>query len=289
MWLEKVGYTLYWCGPCQFGFVYPAPTGGALSKYYGALASGLSSCCSWEVEPVHKIGLWESMLGRAEKRIGPGPLLDVGCGAGQFIQVAERAGWGPVTGIEISDTAAALAEKASSATIHRGAWSDVSLPANTYAAAALLDVLEHDRDPAALLAYIRNALRPGGCLLITVPNVAGLSLRCFGASAGVVIPPEHLSYFSRRSLARMLAQLGFELVWVSTCDLYLKDWLRYLPRSARGEVPADARVAHREGYLHWYRRLTGPLALAGIRAANVFLGITGLGDQLVCVARKREA
>lgn len=284
-WLEKSGYKHYWCGPCCFGFVHPVPPEAVLRAYYSGLNSGMSSDCSWELAPAHKVSLWKGLLRRARALAGDGPLLDLGCGGGQFIQVAEGEGWSPVTGIELSEKAALLAEKATRATILRGAWSEVPLPAEHYAVAALLDVLEHDRDPSALLQYIRRALRPGGGLLVTLNSVKGLSTRWFGAEAEVVIPPEHLSHFSGRSLSRLLVREGFEVIWWSTRDVYLKEWLRYVPQARAG---AEGAAGQRQGYLRWYRRLTGPVALTGIRAVNVLLGLSGLGDELVCVARKNE-
>lgn len=287
-WFEKAGYSHHWCPSCHFGFVDPVPTSEELANYYQRLASGLSSHCSWETEPAHKRLLWKRMLDQADRLSGKGPVLDLGCGAGQFLRVAESDNWHPLTGIEISETAAALARQATSACIHQGDWSEIDPESNTYAAAALMDVLEHAPHPAGLLRYVWKALRSGGSVLLTVPNARGLSIRCFGAAAAIVIPPEHLSYFSRMSLSVLLDQQGFAVEWLSTCDLYLKEWMRFLPGRSTHKAAGGEKVMERETYARWYGRMTGRMGLAFIRCANVPLAMTGLGEQLVCVARKRD-
>lgn len=285
-WFEKGGYAHRYCTACQFGFVHPVPDSAEIDAYYGALDSGLSSDCSWATEPRHKLEFWRGLLKRVVRLSGHGPLLDLGCGGGQFLRLAREVGWNDLAGIELSEKAAALARAAVDAPIHVGSWAEIDVGQGLFAAVSLLDVLEHARDPAALLQYVHRCLRPGGSVVISVPNTKGLSIRGFGRNARVVIPPEHLSYFTRVSLANLLHREGFAVAWQSTCDLYLKEWLRFLPRVSGGKPSAPAADTRRADYARWYRRLTGSTALRAIGAVNHGLAATGLGDQLVCVARK---
>jgi len=285
-WLEKEGYRHRYCPECQLGFLHPVPDADQLDAYYASLDSGLSSDCSWQTEPRHKCQLWRSMLKRVERRSGRGPLLDLGCGAGQFLRLAREEGWEDLVGIEVSERAATMARSAVDAPIHTGSWTEVNIDQGHFAGVALLDVLEHAPDPAALLRHVHRCLRPGGALMITVPNANGLSIRCFGNKSSVVIPPEHVAYFTKTSLARLLNREGFVVEWQSTCDVYLKDWLRFLPRGTGDGAPAPGEDVRRAEYARWYRRFTGNTALWCIGAVNVGLACTGLGDQLVCIARK---
>lgn len=285
-WLAKNGYEHLRCTACGHGFVFPIPDAPVIDAYYQSLDTGLTSDCSWQTDAGHKRQLWIRLLDRVERQSGRGPVADLGCGGGQFLQLARSSGWTDLCGVEPSPKAAGIARAAVSVPIHEGTWKDITLDPGTFAAVALLDVLEHDRDPGGLLEHCLQLLRPGGSLLLTVPNIHGLSLRCFGVGAHVLVPPEHLSYFTAKSIRLMLLRSGFKGFHTFTCDLYLKEWLRFVPRgkeSRGGTVTDEARKAH---YLKWHQRLSGGIALAGIAGANTLLACAGCGDQLVVVAVK---
>jgi SAM-dependent methyltransferase len=67
------------------------------------------------------------------------------------------------------------------------------------------ETIEHVRDVQLLLSEIRRVLRPGGTLALTTP-----------ANPPLVRPPDplspHLRQFTRRSLSRVLDELGFEVL-----------------------------------------------------------------------------
>jgi 2-polyprenyl-3-methyl-5-hydroxy-6-metoxy-1,4-benzoquinol methylase len=285
-WISKGGYAHGRCDACGHGFLFPTPDQVDIEAYYQNLNSGLSSDASWQMNAGHKVQLWRRLLDYVERTSGRGPLLDLGCGGGQFLQFADSRGWTDAGGVEPSPRAVAIARSAVSAPIHEGAWQEVSFQPNTFAAVALLDVLEHDTDPHGLLEHSFNVLRPGGSLIITVPNIQGLSIRCFGREACVVIPPEHLSYFTAKSLRLMLLEAGFMPPRTFTCDLYLKEWLRFFTRVRKGRHFTSGTGDGRERYLKWHHRFTRGTALRGIAALNVVIAVLGCGDQLVAVARK---
>jgi SAM-dependent methyltransferase len=98
------------------------------------------------------------------------------------------------------------------------------------------DTLEHLNEPQQMLEMIRDALPPGGRLLLSVPNVANvyvrLNLLCgrFPYADRGILDRTHRFFFTRRSLRRMLEETGFvvERTAVSTIPLRLA-WSR-LPR-----------------------------------------------------------
>ncbi len=285
-WISKHAYTHGRCHTCGHGFLYPLPEQAEIDAYYQNLNTGLSSDASWQTEAGHKYQLWRRLLDGVACTSGRGPLLDLGCGGGQFLQLAATCGWTEASGVEPSPKAVAIARAAVSTPIVEGSWRDVPLQPARFAAVALLDVLEHDTDPHGLLVHCFKLLRPGGSLMITVPSIHGLSIRCFGRGAYVVIPPEHLSYFTAKSLRLMLLKAGFAPPRTFTCDLYLKEWLRFFDRLKMRKSAASDRPDGRAHYLKWHHRLSGDIALRGIGAVNTVLGFCGCGDQLVAVAQK---
>jgi 2-polyprenyl-3-methyl-5-hydroxy-6-metoxy-1,4-benzoquinol methylase len=83
------------------------------------------------------------------------------------------------------------------------------------------DVLEHLPRPEALLARIREWLAPGGVLLVSVPNVANVTVRAalllgrFPYADKGILDRTHLRFYTRRSARRLLEDAGFRVERVS--------------------------------------------------------------------------
>ncbi len=75
----------------------------------------------------------------------------------------------------------------------------------------LWDVLEHLPDPQRVAAEIARCLRPGGRLALTTGDVESLAARLSGARWHLYTLPEHLFFYSRDSLRRLLEAHGLRL------------------------------------------------------------------------------
>jgi len=79
------------------------------------------------------------------------------------------------------------------------------------------DVLEHLPRPEELLARIRNWLRPGGTLLVSVPNVANVTVRAallagrFAYAERGILDRTHLRFYTRRSARALIEDAGFRI------------------------------------------------------------------------------
>jgi SAM-dependent methyltransferase len=71
------------------------------------------------------------------------------------------------------------------------------------------EVLEHMADPRREVRSIARVLRPGGVLYATTPNFSSLTRRLLGPRYRVIDYPEHLGYFRRSTLDRLLCEAGF--------------------------------------------------------------------------------
>ena len=84
-----------------------------------------------------------------------------------------------------------------------------------YDVVLMADVLEHVRDPQALLAEARTRLRPGGSLMVSVPNFghwyprARVALGRFDYDARGILDRGHLRFFTRRSFERIVTEAGW--------------------------------------------------------------------------------
>jgi SAM-dependent methyltransferase len=140
----------------------------------------------------------------------PGRLLDVGAGRGRFVAAAKAAGW-DARGIEPSargvDGARALGIE-----LERAGIDDADVDEASLDAAVLWHVLEHLDDPGGALARIATWLRPGGVLLVGVPNLASVQARIGGPRWYHLDVPRHRTHFTPRGLHELLRRHGLEPV-----------------------------------------------------------------------------
>lgn len=182
---------------------------------------------------------------------GPGRLLDLGCWVGFLASEAASQGW-DVTGVEPSRWAAERA-RSRGVQVIEAPLLDADLPAGSFDAVTLGDVIEHFPDPGAALDRVASLLAPGGVVWIATPDAGSRLARALGRRWWSVIPT-HLHLFTRRSLARLLERHGFEVL-------------------ATGTAPKTFTVAY---YLDRLGGYWPPLA----RAANAMARALGVADRL---------
>jgi SAM-dependent methyltransferase len=137
-------------------------------------------------------------------------LLDLGFGAGSFLQAATRAGWN-VRGVELSKTAAEHARK-QGMEVFCGELAKACYAEGLFDVVVASELLEHLDDAKSLLREIARVLRPGGLLWATTPHGKGASARLLGVKWSVASPPEHLQMFSLVGMKSMIIGSGFSKV-----------------------------------------------------------------------------
>jgi SAM-dependent methyltransferase len=110
-----------------------------------------------------------SVIGREVALPRDARVLEIGCGTGHNLPMLAR--FGTVDAVEIDDAARAVAEQRLGRPVHSGPLPDLAgVPEGSYDLVALLDVLEHVEDDVAALQSIARRLKPGGTILLTVPQ-----------------------------------------------------------------------------------------------------------------------
>jgi SAM-dependent methyltransferase len=150
-----------------------------------------------------------SFLARAGA-VPPGRLLDVGAGRGRFVAQARAAGW-EADGIEPSrrGVQGALADGVG---LQRATLEDAVVTPGSLDAATLWHVLEHLDDPGAALERIAGWLRPGGLLVIGVPNLASMQARAGDGRWYHLDVPRHRTHFTVDGLHALLRRHGLQPV-----------------------------------------------------------------------------
>ncbi len=138
-----------------------------------------------------------------------GKLLDVGCGPGTFMIVAQKMGW-EVRGVEPTTVAADKA-KSFGLNVYNGLVEDyVNKTLQTFDVITSFEVLEHVSSPIRMLQAMHSLLLPGGYLVISVPNLD--DPYCLKQQNPSSMPPIHINFFNRKSLKTALETVGFEII-----------------------------------------------------------------------------
>jgi SAM-dependent methyltransferase len=144
-------------------------------------------------------------------RVRGGRLLEIGSAYGFFLDMA-RAHF-DVVGFEVSAAAAAHARERLGLDVRTDDFVGAT-PASIGApfdATVMLDVIEHLEHPDRVVAHVADVSRPGALLLITTGDIGSWVARRRGRRWRLIHPPTHLHYFSRATLARLLARHGFQV------------------------------------------------------------------------------
>ncbi|NUT41076.1 MAG: class I SAM-dependent methyltransferase [Thermoactinospora sp.] len=136
-------------------------------------------------------------------------LLDFGCGAGLFLELAEQRGFDAV-GVDLSpDSVHQANERLQKAKAYFGAPDDVpEIAAGGFDVITLWSVLAHLPRPLEDFATFRRLLAPGGVLMILTVNARSLLLKAYG-SKWSGFTKNHLMFYSSRTLPALLRQSGF--------------------------------------------------------------------------------
>jgi len=147
-------------------------------------------------------------------------VLDLGCGSGRFVAALLDAGTDAV-GVELAEAALERARRnVPGAEFHAlGPDGEIPLEDASVDLVWCSEVLEHVPDTAGLLSEARRVLRTGGRLLVTTPSHdlprrALIALARFDAHFDPL--GQHVRFYSRRSLKRVLESFAFEEVHLTS-------------------------------------------------------------------------
>jgi SAM-dependent methyltransferase len=167
----------------------------------------------------------------------PGRLIDIGCGNGRLLWQAKQAGW-QVKGLELDPATAGYAAKAVGCEVVADDFLADLPPAadrQAFDVVSLRHVLEHLPYPRLAMEKISGLLRPGGWLLVELPNIEGWSKRWvrFITRTGLHrrrFPPDlmpgHLCEYSRGSFTALMERSGYRVLrWETYSKKPAANWL----------------------------------------------------------------
>jgi len=160
------------------------------------------------------------------KNIKPGgKLLEIGCGTGDFVVLANRKGYKAV-GVDL-DKEAILSGK--------NYWkTDSIFPMSAaeyfsqnkrkkFDIIYFFEVLEHQSSPHLFLEEVKKYLKFNGYISFSTPNNSLLQKIYRKITAVIDYPPQHLLRWNEKSIRIFLGLYGFEIVYRKTCEPSLTD------------------------------------------------------------------
>lgn len=205
------------CERCGLRRLDPMPSAESASALYSddyfrsgaALARGYDD---YEAERDNMRATFRGRLRHLPKPVGNARLLDVGAAAGFFVEQARLAGW-DAEGLELNGWAAEYAREKLGVPVRRGSLEDAGYPDRSFAAVTLWEVIEHIPQPREFIREIARILQPGGVLALSTPDAGSAVARVFGRRwLGWKKIPEHVFFYDRETLGRLLREEGFEIL-----------------------------------------------------------------------------
>ncbi|HEX4048655.1 MAG TPA: class I SAM-dependent methyltransferase [Elusimicrobiota bacterium] len=220
-------YEVLACAGCELVFSRPLlfPGGGWYEKYNYVCGYSETACAGANKD---RFGYFLDRL-PAPRR---GRLLDVGCASGHFLRLAAQRGY-QAEGLEVDSRFVAMARESGLPGVSLGQLDAAYAGANAGAleAVSIMEVLEHVDDPIGFLRLAGEALKPGGTLLVSVPD--NRRPTPFGRDVWDY-PPHHLTRWGPKALKLALEKSGFEVLDMRGLPLHVWEFSRvWADRSAQ--------------------------------------------------------
>jgi len=217
---------------------------------------------------------YQDLLTSFEPYRKTGRILDIGCGDGYFLEEAKKMGW-EVYGTEYTDTAIEVCSK-KGIQMHQGKLNPDYYDSNYFDVITSFEVLEHINNPSEEVKNIYSVLRTGGLVYLTTPNFNAIERFILKDEYSVICYPEHLSYYTPKTLNYLFQTNGFQKKAIQTTGISftrIKNTLK--PAAVESLVAEDStdEVIRRK------------IASNGVFAftknvANYFLDTFGIGNSL---------
>lgn len=208
-------FELFRCEECGFVLTQDAPDAASIGEFYKSEKYVAHSDTKQGLVNRLFHSVRDLMLSQKQRMIErsfgktPGRLLDYGCGTGYFLNFMQSHGW-TVEGVEPGKEAAQFARDSFGLTIHKPEEL-YGFKDETFDVITLWHVLEHVHDLKGILLQFKKILKPGGRLVIALPNLNSLDARIYKEHWAAYDVPRHLWHFAPDTFEQFAGSSGFSL------------------------------------------------------------------------------
>jgi SAM-dependent methyltransferase len=258
---------------CSLVFTAKIPTVDELNNHYGNYPRYV------QLSPITE-KRYNEILESFEKYRTTNNLIDLGCSNGLFLECAAKKGWN-VFGTEY-DPKCIEVGKEKGITIFKSDKLPDELFQMKFDVVTSFEVIEHINNPNEEMEFINRLLRSGGVAYITTPNFNSISRFYLRNNWNVIEYPEHLTYYTARTLNGLLVKHGYEKISMLTTGIAISRMRKSLGKVepiSLEEKSSDEKLRERierGGPLNWLKK-----------SVNFILNLTKSGDAMKALYRKK--
>ncbi len=214
-------FNLSRCASCGHVMQNPAPDERELNAAYSVSGAYIVYRPAWKEHgwPVWKIlRNWTTRrrISRLRRYAKGRELLEVGCGAGDFLAAAHEVGWN-ARAVEYNGILADQIRRELGFDVRTGALAIGQWKQDEFDAVAFWNVLEHLSEPLQDLSIAAHSLRRGGRVLLNIPSrQAAERGQWFGSHWAILDLPRHLNFYDEAALSRLCGRAGLDLIVYKT-------------------------------------------------------------------------
>ena len=266
---QLTGYSkdyLVQCENCKFVFAQRIPTLPELIAHYETYprTNSISDIT---------IKRYNELLDYFEAFRNTNNIIDVGCGDGFFLETAKKRGWN-VYGTEYTDIAIKICNE-KGITMHQGKLDTRNYAVDFFDVITSFEVIEHINNPTEEIQNFAGIIRKGGIVYVTTPNFNSAARLYLKNTWTVIEYPEHLSYYTRKTLSYLFEKNGFKTIRFQTTGISFN-------RIQSSQLKAESKPTPAVNTDEMLRSKseTNPLFKLAKKAVNTLLTISSKGDTL---------
>lgn len=250
----------------SFVFCSKIPTEEEILNHYNNYPIGYGADSAITIIRINEL------LDEFEKFRKNNKMLDVGCGPGLFLIEAKKRGW-EVYGTEFTDKQLKYLKDKGINTL-KGKLTNESFEDELFDVIISSEVIEHINNPVEEMQQFHRLLRKGGLVYITTPNFNAIERYLLNGAYEIIEYPEHLCYFTPKTINLLLTQSGFKKLKTTTTGISISRINKILKRQNNEIIENIASdEALREQLETGYRRYIKSFI-------NWILNFIGIGNSL---------
>jgi 2-polyprenyl-3-methyl-5-hydroxy-6-metoxy-1,4-benzoquinol methylase len=266
------------CGACGFIFSILVPSAEDYARVYGSYDYSSEEDARTDFNKQREAAVVESLMPYKVT----GNVVDIAAGAGRFLEHFKDRGF-TCYATEFDARLEELLLRKGFHVLPGGTTPEAG--ETRFDIVVFTEIIEHINNPMVVLRSLWRLLRPGGCIYVTTPNFNSLERRLLGADWGMICWPEHITYWTPRTLDQAMRRAGFQRRWRTVENISPYRVLQALKRGPLSRVVGD--VSEQDFSDKAQQQVAGSRLLSlAKRAVNLGLHASRLGSSIKAVYEK---